>query len=277
MKIEKPTKNDRYLIIVAHDFGMTRGINRGIIDAFKDGVITGASLLVTMPYVDEAVRLAKENPHLPVGLHLYLTNGYCDKPGVVFPVLPARDVLSLVDKDGKLMRGPEKVLPKAKTNEIIRELSAQLERFLKFGINLAHIDTHYDIVAYPPICEAVLKMAQKQSVPFRFLNNKVAKEKAKKNNLPISDWYHCLYLEDRVPVSAKTVIEIIKSLKPGITDLACHLGYVDGELETYTELVEERELELDSLRDRNVKEILLSESIELINYYDLKKMRMNQL
>src|ERR671930_1629409 len=63
----------RYLIVNADDFGATRGINRGIIEAHLHGVVTSTSLMVTTPWCEDAVRLARTAPDLGVGLHVDLS------------------------------------------------------------------------------------------------------------------------------------------------------------------------------------------------------------
>lgn len=60
----------KYLIVNGDDFGASRGINRGILDAHRHGVLTSASLLVTSPWSEEAAGLAHDAPGLSVGLHL---------------------------------------------------------------------------------------------------------------------------------------------------------------------------------------------------------------
>lgn len=58
------------LIINADDFGLTPGINKGIIEAHKKGIITSTSLLVGSTYAKEAASLAFEHPKLSIGIHL---------------------------------------------------------------------------------------------------------------------------------------------------------------------------------------------------------------
>ena len=59
------------LIINADDFGLTPGVNRGIVSAFREGVLTSTTMMVNMRFFDEAVELARENSDLPVGIHLH--------------------------------------------------------------------------------------------------------------------------------------------------------------------------------------------------------------
>lgn len=61
----------KYLIVNADDFGYSYGINKGIIEAHKDGIVTSTSLLVDAIAVDEAKDLLQYE-NLSVGLHFEL-------------------------------------------------------------------------------------------------------------------------------------------------------------------------------------------------------------
>src|SRR5690349_9875299 len=62
------------LIVNADDFGASRGINRGILEAFRSGILTSASLLVNAPWSEEAATLSRSVPEMSVGLHADLTH-----------------------------------------------------------------------------------------------------------------------------------------------------------------------------------------------------------
>jgi predicted glycoside hydrolase/deacetylase ChbG (UPF0249 family) len=62
----------RYLIVNGDDFGMSPGVNRGIVEAHRHGILTSASLMLSRAGCEEAAALARENPDLSVGLHLDL-------------------------------------------------------------------------------------------------------------------------------------------------------------------------------------------------------------
>ena len=64
----------KFLIVNADDFGYGRGINRGILEAHRQGVVTSATLVVNAPFTAEAVGIARDNPGLSVGLHVNFTN-----------------------------------------------------------------------------------------------------------------------------------------------------------------------------------------------------------
>lgn len=63
---------ERVLIVNADDFGLSKGVNRGIVKAHVEGIVTSASLMVRRPGAEDAARLAAAHPALSLGLHLEL-------------------------------------------------------------------------------------------------------------------------------------------------------------------------------------------------------------
>src|SRR5215470_14022538 len=62
----------RRVIINADDFGLSAGINRGILQAHDHGIVTSASLMVRWPAAGEAAAAASSRLRLSIGLHLDL-------------------------------------------------------------------------------------------------------------------------------------------------------------------------------------------------------------
>src|SRR5262249_22921163 len=62
----------RYLIVNADDFGRSAGVNRGIIQAHEQGIVTSASLMVHWPAAREAAEYGRGRPGLSLGLHFDL-------------------------------------------------------------------------------------------------------------------------------------------------------------------------------------------------------------
>jgi predicted glycoside hydrolase/deacetylase ChbG (UPF0249 family) len=63
----------KWLIVTGDDFGLTPGVNLGIVEAHNSGIVTSASLMVNRPASAEAAALARGCPGLSVGLHLELS------------------------------------------------------------------------------------------------------------------------------------------------------------------------------------------------------------
>jgi hopanoid biosynthesis associated protein HpnK len=145
------------LIVNADDLGLTPGVNRGILRAFQDGIVTSASLLVTGSAFDEAVALARQNPKLDVGLHLTLVE---ERAVLRREVLP-----TLVDETGRFPRTRGEffrhaILGRISWEEVEREIAAQIARFQKTGLRLSHLDSHQHLHMFPPVFQIVRRLTR---------------------------------------------------------------------------------------------------------------------
>ena len=139
------------LILNADDFGMTRGVNEGIIRAHREGILTSATLMANGPAFDDAVRLSAANPKLGVGCHLVLVGGKC--------VARREDIASLADGDGNLPESLAKFVARLSSGmipakEIEQELRAQINKIQSAGIRATHLDTHKHTNAHPRVMES---------------------------------------------------------------------------------------------------------------------------
>jgi predicted glycoside hydrolase/deacetylase ChbG (UPF0249 family) len=151
------------LIINADDFGLTSGVNRGIIDCHLAGSVTSTTLLVNMPAADEAAQLARLHPALGVGLHFNLTLGA--------PSAPVDEVRSLVDGQGLFHRRSvaERMAISGRfvPLEVERELLAQFHRFKALGLTPTHIDSHQHIHLFPGLFDVVAGFCAVHDLPLR--------------------------------------------------------------------------------------------------------------
>ena len=85
MKQERHTL--KQLIITSDDFGLSSGVNRAVEQAWRDGILTCASIMPAAAGFGEAVKIARRNPGLQVGLHLTLLQGKAVLPHVQIPDL----------------------------------------------------------------------------------------------------------------------------------------------------------------------------------------------
>jgi hopanoid biosynthesis associated protein HpnK len=149
------------LIVNADDFGASPEVNEAVIRAFRQGVLTSTSLMVTGDAFDEAVKLAKENPGLAVGIHLVTVVGKS--------VLPHSEIATLVDADGNFSDNPTLAglkyyfSPQAR-RELRKELAAQFEKFHSTGLPLSHIDGHLHLHVHPVVFNAALELGAQYGV-----------------------------------------------------------------------------------------------------------------
>ncbi len=138
------------LVVQSDDFGMCHAVNRGVVRAFTEGVLTQASTMVPCPWFDEAAELGKEHG-IPLGMHSTLT---CEWDYLRWP--PITGATSLTGADRTFHRTVADARTNASVEEATAELIAQAERFLGAGLELQHIDCHMGVVlaaAYEAVCE----------------------------------------------------------------------------------------------------------------------------
>jgi len=284
------------LIVNADDFGWTEGVNRGIAEAHRNGIVTSTSLLANGAAFGSAVELASATRALGVGVHLNLSDGE--------PASPPESVATLVNDSGKFADGPEGLLLKiAKRgltlHEVEQEWEAQIERVRDAGISPTHLDGHKHVHMLPGLFEIALRLAKlhgigavrvaheesslraalsagdeahagvvlKQGVQARGLKLLAhdAREQAARAGISTTD-YFC-GIAQTGEMTKEGVAKLLRNLPDGTTELMCHPGYVDEDLQnTPTRLQASRQTELEILTDLAIRNLVASQGIRLIDY-----------
>ncbi len=133
MEPDAPAPADRTLIVNADDFGFSGPVNRGIVRAHRDGILTSTTLLANGPAFPEAVELARATPGLGVGIHLNLVRGRpLSPPGESFPLIR--------HEDGHFQPFRWRRMDRLFLRAAEAEYRRQIERVLASGIVPTHID-----------------------------------------------------------------------------------------------------------------------------------------
>ena len=150
----------KQLIVNADDFGYTCGVNRGIVDAYRTGILTSASLMANGAAFEDAVERAKAEPGLDVGCHVNLVEG--------LPLSPSAEIPHLVGPEGRFhsasglaLRLVANTIPVV---ELERECMAQVEKLHRAGIRPSHLDTHKHTHLHPRVASVLARMAQHFSI-----------------------------------------------------------------------------------------------------------------
>jgi chitin disaccharide deacetylase len=149
--------------MTADDFGCSHEVNAAVINTFRHGVLTAASLIVAGAARDEAVSLAREHPNLDVGLHLVVCRG--------LSVLDPRHLRGIVDSFGRFRQQPILAGLKYFFDRRIRsclhdELRAQIDSHLALVGYLNHVDGHLNFHVHPVISAILIELASEYRIPF---------------------------------------------------------------------------------------------------------------
>jgi len=285
----------RRLIINADDFGLTPGINRAILEAHTQGIVTSATLMANASAFDHAVQLARSAPSFDLGCHIVLVDGS--------PVSAPSEIPTLIDGgrhgefDSKLSSFAARAIRgRLNPDEIEREAIAQISKLQAASIPVSHIDTHKHLHALPQILRPLLRAAKACGIsairnPFgRIAFSLVAGrpklwkrwgEVAVLNALG-SKFCRAVQAEGMISpngslgIAATGALDeplfrlVLENIPEGTWEFITHPGYNDADLKRIrTRLRDSRETELRLLTSAKTRESLAGDGIELISYRNL--------
>ncbi|WP_336514804.1 polysaccharide deacetylase family protein [Pollutibacter soli] len=214
-------KETKLLIIHADDMGVSHSENMATIHTMERGVVSSASITVPCPGFPEAAEYAKSHPEADLGLHRTLTSEW--KNYMWGPVASSDQVRSLIDDHGYFYNKTGDVMKNGKAVEVEKELRAQIERVIRFGINPTHFDSHMASgVSTPEILKVYIKLGREFKVPIL-----LSREVGKLFNINLEDYTNekDIFIEKFVMATYETYrlemenfyTEQIKAMTPGLT------------------------------------------------------------
>jgi hopanoid biosynthesis associated protein HpnK len=270
----------RRLIVNADDFGLSSSVNAAVIHAHRNGILTTASLMVNEAGFDEAVKLARENPKLGIGLHLTLLMGRS--------ALPPERIPGLVNQHGEFSNNPVGVgmnyfFKRSLCEQLRAEIHAQFEKFHATGLPLDHVNGHLHLHLHPTVFRILIEDAEKLGIKRMRLTRDCL---ARSRRMTSGYWFYRLShaaifellskrarkklrqcgikhsqitfgLLQNARVDEEYVLKLLPELPPG-----------DSELYSHPSLGEFKH-EFDALVSPRVKDLVKKLGIELIRYQDL--------
>jgi hopanoid biosynthesis associated protein HpnK len=278
----------RRLIINADDFGLTRGVNRAIVELHAGGGLTSTTLMAHADATEDAIEQALRIPSLGFGCHVVLVDGH--------PALPPSEIPTLIDRKTGLFH-PKlgtflrlAMLGQIHSAEIEAEASAQIRLLQKRGLRLTHIDTHKHTHMFPAILLPVLRASRTAGI--HAIRNPFEPSWCRRAtpNAPLLRRIEVSLLRRFQPAFLRKVAEegftttngalgvlatgtlnessirsLLQKVPPGTWELVTHPGYNDEDLrQVRTRLKQSREAELDAL-----KAIGNPHDLELISFAQL--------
>lgn len=284
------------LIVNADDLGWTPGVNRGIAEAHRNGIVTSTSLLANGSAFGEAVELAAFLPDLGVGVHLNLTDGA--------PCAPRETVAALLSPSGEFQDTPENLMLKIvkgalDLRAIEREWDAQIVKIRAGGVKPTHLDGHKHVHMLPGCFDIALRLAKRHAIPAIRVSHesstlrsalasadsqpspvvlkqglqarglkliaRKAHQQAERAGIASADYFCGIAQTGKL--SKNGVAQLLAALPEGTTEFMCHPGYADDQLrQSPTRLRESRQTELAILTNPEIRNLVAAQGIRLIHY-----------
>lgn len=247
------------LICNADDFGHSKGVNLGIIDAYQYGIVRSTTMMAGMPGFDHAVDLAKANPGLHIGVHLTLSCG--SSVGGIYK--------TITDRQGNFLHLTE-VEYKARENqfdlaEVEREYDAQIQKILASGIQVDHFDSHHHTHNLPGVVDVFLKLAKKYGVAVRLYDkSRLTGEYA---HIKTTDYFIDTFYGDLA--TAEHFQSICQQHPVGSLEVMCHPAYLDVALSQLSSYNIKRTEELQVLTSDEIKNYIREKGIQLSYFSNL--------
>jgi predicted glycoside hydrolase/deacetylase ChbG (UPF0249 family) len=185
-----------------------------------------------------AAEYGREHPALSVGLHVDLGEWTLRENEWV----QAYEVVVTDDREA-----------------VAREVRWQFDEFRQLmRRDPSHLDSHQHIHRHHPLLEVVMALGAELRVPVRDFTPAISYR---------GDFYGQGHKCTPFPegISVENLIEVFRSLPPGITELSCHPGADAGLASSYRA---ERLLEVKSLCDPCLRSVLHDSGIELISFHN---------
>jgi predicted glycoside hydrolase/deacetylase ChbG (UPF0249 family) len=225
---------DRFLVVNADDLGLSEAVNGGVFAAHERGVVTSTSLMVRQEAAPAAAEVASRYPDLAIGLHIDLGEWIYESGEWVQAYLHC-------DSDDR--------------DAVESECRAQLERFRALlGRDPTHLDSHQHVHESEPVKGVAEALAAELGVPLR--NRAVRYE---------GGFYGQSGKGEPFPqgISPEALVELIGALPPGWTEVGCHPAAGPVPTSSYDA---ERQVELQSLCDPGVKNLLNVSDVQLCSF-----------
>ena len=245
------------LIVNADDFGRSAGVDRGIIRAHREGIVTSTTFMANAPGAEIAAALARATPTLDVGVHLVLSYAR--------PLTDPARIPSLVRADGTFGRPSQLLTRDLDRDEALIEYRAQFARARELiGHVPSHIDTHHWVHDHPALSWAVCELAVDTGAAARTHTPRQRDEYRAKGVRTTDHFVREFQHPGHIEVA--DLLAVITRLEDGVTELMCHPGEPDPELLATSAYARERPIELATLTDPRVRAALERDHVALTTF-----------
>ncbi|WP_424768913.1 polysaccharide deacetylase family protein [Paenibacillus sp. sgz302251] len=288
--------DEKLLLINADDFGVCHSVNEGIQQLLLEKTVSSATLMLPCGWAREAAQWSARHPQVDVGVHFTLTSEWdAYRWG---PVHRKGSTSSLVTSEGYFPKDCKTFEQQADPEQVKAELIAQVEMALAMGMKPSHADNHmgslYGLETGRHFLPIVLDVCASYGLPFRLPRYllqdsgqiappemadqaKQLAQLADSKGVVILDYLVGLPFQLQAGETFASLMadmqQLLKGLRPGVTELIIHPSLVTDELRAFHRQPEKRGMELELFRDAEVKKTLAEEGIRIIRWRELQKLQ----
>jgi predicted glycoside hydrolase/deacetylase ChbG (UPF0249 family) len=259
---------DQHVVILScDDLGSCHAANVGVYQALRDGAATCTSLMVPAPWASHAASQATADDD--IGVHLTLNAEY-----EYYRWGPITHAPSLQSGEGGFPRTLEDLWEHADHDEVLRELRAQIDRSLVWGIDVTHLAPHLTAITLrPEFFDVYLELAVEYQLPIR-LPSSISADQA---GFPFRDLaadegvvFPDHFDHDWRAGSADRVYEAIANLQPGVTEIHVQPTADTPEVRALGGHTEGWVADLALVTSDELRDRLAASNATLIGYRDLR-------
>ena len=280
-----PEPPGRRLIVTADDFGINLAVNEAVEQAYNDGILTCASLMMKGAATQDAIERARRMKGLGVGLHITLADGR--------PTASRSQVRGLIDQDGRFRNdlvgsGIRWFFNPLIRLQLAREINAQFQAFVATGLVLDHVNAHKHLHFHPTVTAMIISIGRRYgmlamripdeprdilvaaepgaNIPKSRLGPalRLMRRRAKRAKLAQND--HIFGLAWSGAMTEDRLLTLIPHLPEGLSELYCHPANADAaEIKRGVPGYKYRE-ELAALLSPRVRQSLTDNDVTLVRF-----------
>ena len=268
----------KLLIVHADDIGLAQSVNDATNKAFASGGITSGSIMVPCPWFVDFTEHFKSHPNLDVGIHITLTSewDYYKFGGV----LPSTEIPSLLDENGYFYTTTEEVGQHADPLEAEKEIRAQIDRAIAYGIKPTNLDTHMgSVLAKPELIQIYMKLSKEYNIPVfapRMMLFAMPEEirTLVKEEYVLVDAMFMLDVEGPDASWEEEYGKMIEKVSPGLNVMIVHLAYDNAEMQAVAINhpafgATWREKDLNYVQSQTFHDLLKEKEIQLVTWKEI--------
>lgn len=268
----------KLLIVHADDIGLAQSVNDASNKAFASGGITSGSIMVPCPWFVDFAEHYKSHPDLDVGIHITLTSEWdFYKFG---GVSSSAEIPSLLDENGYFYPTTEEVGQYANPLEAEKEIRAQIDRAIAYGIRPTHLDTHMgSVLAKPELLEIYMKLGKEYDLPVfapRMMLFAMPEEirALVKEEYVLVDNMFMLNVDGPDASWENEYGKMIEKVVPGLNVMIVHLAYDNAEMQAVAINhpafgATWREKDLNYVQSQTFHDLIKEKEIQLITWKEI--------